>query len=130
MIFISADDKGAHRHLRAGGDQIRCRACLRPTLVRRLAGSSENPSGFRHCTPHFGVFSSSACYFTFRTLGNATLSIVLALFGRIFAFVCTLLAIVGHLLTIAGDPVPLVGDPFSFVGGPVATVELVLPPHE
>jgi hypothetical protein len=95
--------------------------------VRRLA---ETPPGFRHRTPHFGVFSSSACYFTFRTLGNAMLSIALALFGCILAFICTQLAIVGRLLTIAGDVIPLVGDPVAFVGGPVAAVELVVPPHE
>jgi hypothetical protein len=99
-------------------------------VVRCLAGSSETPPGFGHRTPHFGVFPASACYFTFRTLGNAILSIALALFGRILAFICTQLAIVGRLLTLAGDPVALVGDPVSFVGGPVAAVELIVPPHE
>jgi hypothetical protein len=99
-------------------------------MVRRLAGSSETPPGFRHRTSHFRVLSSSARHFTFGTLGSAILSIALALFGRILSFICAQLAIVGRLLTLAGDPVPLIGNPISLVGGPLAAVELVLPPHE
>ena len=88
------------------------------------------PPRFRRRTPHFGVLSSRARLLAFRALDDAVLSIALALFGHILAFVRTPLALVGRLLTIVGDPVPLFGHAVSLLGAPIASSELSRAPRE